>query len=95
MYVQRKSVIEMAKRVNRYIFNNMGVYDFDQNYSFDWYLDVCESAGLSVAFYFIPTSRGPNNGGYEINEKRVINLIRKCCWIGVVKNRSSREFSNL
>ena len=75
--VKRRSVQEMFKRINRYFFNKIGNYNFDSNYSFDWYMDVCENAGLKVAFYFIPTSKENNNGSYELTETRIIKLLKK------------------
>jgi hypothetical protein len=75
--IKRKSPLEMLKRINRYVFNKLGIYKFDRNYTFDWYMDVCEKAGLKAAFYFIPTSKEPQNGCYEITDKKVIKLMQK------------------
>jgi hypothetical protein len=52
--IKRKSLIEMLKRVNRYFFNKMGNYKFDRNYTFNFYMDLCDQIGLKAAFYFIP-----------------------------------------
>ncbi len=75
--IKRKSPMEMFKRLNRYLFNKLGVNRFDPNYTFDWYMDVCEQAGLKAAFYFIPTSKEPQNGCYEITDKKIIKLMQK------------------
>jgi len=75
--IKRRSLTEMLKRINRYVFNQLGIYKFDRNYTFDFYMDVCEQAGLKAAFYFIPSSKEPTNGCYEIKDKKIINLIKK------------------
>jgi len=75
--IKRKSFIEMLKRVNRYFFNKMGNYKFDKNYTFNFYMDLCDQLELKAIFYFIPTSKEPMNGCYEISDKKIINLIKK------------------
>jgi hypothetical protein len=75
--VKRKNFPEMLKRLNRYIFNKFGIYKFDRHYTFDFYMDACELAGLKVTFNFIPSSSEPNNGCYEIRDRKIINLIKK------------------
>ena len=75
--IKRKSLAEMLKRVNRYFFNKMGNYKFDRNYTFDFYLDLCDQAGLKATFYFIPHSKEIMNGCYEISDKKIIHLIKK------------------
>jgi len=72
---KRRNVVEAVKRIRRYIFNSRGDYRFDPFYSFDWYMDVCERAGLKAVFYFIPTSIEPNNGSYELTDKEIENLL--------------------
>jgi hypothetical protein len=74
---KRRSLTEFFKRINRYAFNKLGIYKFDRNYTFDFYMDVCEQAGLKAAFYFIPSSKEDTNGCYEITDKKIINLLRK------------------
>lgn len=75
--IKRKSPIKMVQRLNRYLFNKLGVYKFDTNYTFDWYMDVCEGANLKAAFYFIPTSVEVNNGCYEVGDKNILALMQK------------------
>ncbi|WP_151949619.1 polysaccharide deacetylase family protein [Aliarcobacter butzleri] len=75
--LKRKSIKEFAKRVRRYIFNKFGNYKYDENYTFDWYMDVCEKVGVRAAFYFIPTSIEKQNGCYELKDKKIQNLIKK------------------
>jgi hypothetical protein len=75
--IRRRSLTEMLKRINRYAFNKLGIYKFDRNYTFDFYMDACEQVGLKAAFYFNPSSKEPMNGCYEITDKKIINLIKK------------------
>ncbi|MBE0492574.1 MAG: polysaccharide deacetylase family protein [Sulfurospirillum sp.] len=74
--VKRKSIKEFAKRVRRYIFNKFENYKYDENYTFDWYMDVCEKAGIKATFYFVPTSKEPQNGCYELKNKKIQNLLK-------------------
>jgi len=72
----RRSIKELVKRIRRYIFNKFGNYKYDENYTFPWYIDVCEGANLKVAFYFIPTSKELRNGCYELQDEKIQNLIK-------------------
>lgn len=74
--LKRKSIKEFAKRVRRYIFNKLENYKYDENYTFDWYMDMCEKAGTKASFYFIPTSIEKQNGCYELQDKKIQNLIK-------------------
>ncbi len=74
--LKRKAPALALKRIKRYFFNEVGVYKFDQNYSFDWYMDLCEQVGIKAAFYFIPTSVETNNGCYELTDKKIIWLMQ-------------------
>lgn len=74
--LKRKSIKEFVKRVRRYVFNKFGNYKYDENYTFDWYMDVCEKAGVKAAFYFIPTSVEKQNGCYELKDKKIQNLLK-------------------
>ena len=73
--VKRRTLTGALKRLNRYCFNKIGTFRFDDNYTFDWYMDTCEKNGLTVTFYFISDNSEPNNGGYSLEEKRIISLI--------------------
>ena len=75
--IKRKSLSQMFNRLNRYFFNKMGNYKFDRNYTFNFYMDLCDQLGLKAAFYFIPSSIEPMNGCYNITDKKIINLIKK------------------
>lgn len=75
--IKRRSIKEFAKRVRRYIFNKFENYTYDVNYTFDWYMDVCEKAGIKVAFYFIPTSKETQNGCYELQDAKIQKLLKR------------------
>jgi len=75
--VKRRSFPEALRRVRRYINNKKEDYRYDPNYTFDWYMDVCERAGLKTAFYFIPTSLESNNGDYKLTDRGIENLLIK------------------
>lgn len=74
--VKRKSINEFSKRVRRYIFNKFENYKYDTHYNFDWYMDACEKAGIKASFYVIPTSKEAQNGCYELQDKKIQNLLK-------------------
>jgi hypothetical protein len=74
--LKRRSIKEAFKRVRRYIFNKLGNYKYDENYTFEWYMDICEAAGVNAAFYFIPESGEKGNGCYSLEDKKIQNLIK-------------------
>lgn len=73
--IKRKSIKEFLKRIRRYIFNKLGNYKYDENYTFEWYMDACEKAGVKAAFYFIPDSRESGNGSYSLKDKKIQKLL--------------------
>ena len=73
--IKRKSFFTALQRINRYMFNKIGCYKFDPNYTFEWYMDICEKNGHQVTFFFIPDSGEPNNACYKIDNKKIISLI--------------------
>lgn len=75
--IKRKSFCECAKRIRRYIFNKIGNYQYDENYTFDWYMDICEKAKLQASFYFIPCNVEPGNGNYSLRDKSIQELMAK------------------
>jgi len=75
--IKRKSLTEMIKRINRFFFNKMGNYKYDKFYTFEFYLDLCDQIGLKTSFYFIPSSKEPNNCCYKITDKKIVNLMKK------------------
>ena len=75
--VKRRSPATAIRRLRCYICNKKGDFRFDPNYTFDFYMDACEQAGLKAAFYFIPTSAEPGNGCYELNDPAIRDLLKK------------------
>ncbi|MDO4729274.1 MAG: polysaccharide deacetylase family protein, partial [Bacteroidota bacterium] len=75
--IKRKSFSICINRIKRYIFNKIGNYKYDENYTFDWYMDICEKAKLKASFYFIPYNLEPGNGSYSLNDKKIQELIVK------------------
>lgn len=74
--IKRKSIKMALERLRRYIFNKIGDYQYDPNYTFDWYMDVCEKNNLQATFFFIPDSSEPNNGCYKITNKKIVLLMK-------------------
>ncbi|MGB3538566.1 MAG: polysaccharide deacetylase family protein [Mesorhizobium sp.] len=67
-----------ARRARNFMSHRKGNLQFDPYYTFDWYMDACERHGHQAAFYFIADhSAGTIDGTYEINEPRVLDLLRK------------------
>jgi hypothetical protein len=75
--LKRRSVPEVCRRIRRFAYNRVGDYQFDPNYTFDWYLDICERSGHKVAFYFLPSSKEPGNGSYSLNHKGILRLLKQ------------------
>ena len=74
--LKRRSISLALKRINRYLFNSIGIYKYDYNYTFNWYMDICDNAGLHAVFYFIPTTEEPGNGCYTLKDKKIIELLK-------------------
>jgi len=74
--LKRKSIKKFLKRIRCYIFNKLNNYKYDENYTFDWYMDTCERVGVKIAFYFIPTSTEKQNACYELQDKKIQNLLK-------------------
>ena len=74
--LKRQSPLLAIKRVRRYVFNKFENYKYDENYTFDWYMDVCEKEGVTATFYFIPDSREEMNGCYSLEDAAILNLIK-------------------
>ena len=75
--LKRKNFTEALKRIRRYHFNKISDFRFDHNYTFDWYMDVCEQNGLKAAFYFIPSSIELGNGDYSLKDQSIRELLIK------------------
>lgn len=77
LYLKPRPTIA-ARRVANFVASPFGSHHFDPFYSFDWYMDQCERAGHRAAFYFIADhSAGAIDGTYEIDEPRILALMRK------------------
>ena len=74
--LKRKSIREFIKRVRRYLFNQLENYQYDENYTFEWYIDACETVGAKVAFYFIPNSNEKGNACYALKDKKIQKLLK-------------------
>jgi peptidoglycan/xylan/chitin deacetylase (PgdA/CDA1 family) len=80
--LKRKSIKEFAKRIRRYIYNKFGSYKYDENYTFEWYINTCEKAGIQTTFYFIPSNIEAQNGCYELHDKKIQNLLKYIAYRG-------------
>ncbi len=75
--VKRRTPGTAARRVANAAFSAFSDYRFDEVHTFDWYMDACERNGHRAAFYFIADhSAGAIDGAYEIDEARILRLIR-------------------
>jgi hypothetical protein len=106
--IKRRAPHEGWMRALRFISNRSGDYRYDPCYTFDRYIDLCGDFNLQAAFYFIPSSIGPNNGCYSVSEPRIQRLIRKISDAGheigmhgcyeayrdALKTRTHRDFLN-
>lgn len=73
--IKRKSITQFVKRFRRYWANKRCDYRFDENYTFEWYMDVCETMDLKASFYFIPDNHEKNNGCYSLKDLNIQKLI--------------------
>lgn len=73
----QKSPRTAAKRAANFVAHRFGTHRFDPFFTFDWYMDVCENAGLRASFYFIADhSAGAIDGDYDIHDPRILELMR-------------------
>ena len=75
--LKRGSFLLAFNRYRRYFFNKNQNFQFDHNYTFDWYMDECEKANLKAIFYIIPSSDEPNNGYYKLSDEVIKKLLIK------------------
>ena len=76
--LKRKSFTLPITRLIRYLkykIDNEVSLIYDKNYTFDWYMDVVEKAGLKATFFFIADGTDGKSGCYDINEKIIKSLI--------------------
>lgn len=74
--IKRRSLKLFLQRIRKYIFNKFGNYKYDESYTFHWYMDICEKAGLKCAFYFLADNSEENNGCYNLNDKKIKRLLK-------------------
>lgn len=74
--IKRHSINEFLKRIRRYFYNKIEDYKYDDCYTFDWYMDLCESEGIKASFYFIPSSVEKMNGCYNLKDKKIQKLLK-------------------
>jgi len=64
-------------RGRNFLRHRRGDFTLDPNYTFDWYMDVCERGGYQAEFYFIAGhSAGAIDGNYEVTDQPILDLIR-------------------
>lgn len=74
---KRRDASLALRRCANFVAHRRGDFRFDPYYTFEWYMDMCERAGRRATFFFIADhSGGAIDGTYDINEPRVVNLIR-------------------
>ena len=75
--VRRRSIRIARHRVAGFLGHMKGNFLADENYTFDWYMNVCEQCGRSATFFFIPDrSAGRIDGRYRLSNRSILNLIR-------------------
>ncbi len=73
--ISRRNISAPITRIRNVFASRQGIYDFDPNYCFDWYMSACEKAGRRVAFYFISDSSSRYDGCYRVDEPRMLKLM--------------------
>ena len=76
--LKRKNLLLAGKRAVNYIASKKGNYKFDPNFTFEWYMDVCEEYGFKATFYFICDHTGGSiDGDYFLEEKKIQSLMQR------------------
>jgi len=76
--VRRKDLGMAVRSGLNAIFSRVGNFRFEPNNVFDWIMDVNESAGNRVTFYFMAGQTVPEvDGNYSIGEGRIRMLMRR------------------
>lgn len=74
---RRRSVTLAVNRVCNFVASPFAGHRYDPNYTFSWYMDMCERFGHRATFFFIAGhSGGAIDGHYELEEPRIRNLLR-------------------
>jgi peptidoglycan/xylan/chitin deacetylase (PgdA/CDA1 family) len=75
--VRHRSPKLVMNRIQNRIRSISGDYSLDPNYTFDWYMNACETHGRRAAFYFIAGhSAGDIDGYYSLDEQRIHDLLK-------------------
>jgi hypothetical protein len=77
--IKRRNLNQALNRVRRYFSFHRELEinkDIDPFYTFDYYMDVVEKAGLKATFFFIPDSSQPMNGCYNLQDEKILLLIK-------------------
>ena len=73
---RRKSLSIAVRRVKNYFSSMDEDYSLDPNWTFDWYMELCERNNIQAIFYFIVTEGSRVvDGAYDINEPRLLKLL--------------------
>ncbi len=76
--LKRRSATLALERVSRYRGYRVGDHRADPFHTFDWYVSICERAGLAAAFYFIPDRSDLRmDCAYEVFDRPIIALIER------------------
>jgi len=74
--IKRKSFLLAFKRIRRYTFNKFENYRYDDNYTFKWYMDICEQHDFQIVFYVIPDSSEDGNSCYKLEDQKIQRLLK-------------------
>jgi peptidoglycan/xylan/chitin deacetylase (PgdA/CDA1 family) len=73
----RRSFPAARNRIENYHRSRKGDYSRDKNWTFDWYMEVCEKLGRSATFFFFGRKTGTRfDAVYELRERRISELMR-------------------
>lgn len=76
--LKRKNLLLASKRLINSVVGRKENYKFDPNYTFDWYMDICEKYGIKATFYFIcDHSAGSIDGDYSLAENKIQSLMKR------------------
>lgn len=76
--LRRKSLSAALRRVRNTLASRRGDFRHDPNWTFDWYMDQCERAGLRATFYFIARQGVREmDAAYDLHEPRMLALLRR------------------
>ncbi len=74
--IKDKSIEKMIKVIKNYIDTKID-YKKDPFYTFDYIMDIEKQCGFKSSFYFMTGGTSKFDNFYDINDKRVVNLIKQ------------------